>query len=167
MRRALPAFLAACCPLLMMAPGASASSARSFLEQAIHYNTAEIRLGQLAETRGSSEGVRSFGRTLETDHSRINAQAIVLAKDMDIPVPDDTQGPGHKEYDKLSAMSGPEFDSAFVDAMILDQRRDMDAYQDEANVMNKSPLAKYAATSLPLLQHHLEMAESLEKQASR
>jgi putative membrane protein len=146
---------------------AFADSARSFLEDAIRGNNSEIKLGQLAQQKAASESVRSFGRTLQTDHSKGNEQAIALAKQMQITPPTDATTEADKEYDKLSKMSGAQFDSEFTSYMVQDHRKDIAEYQEQAKDKSDLKVAQLATETLPTLQHHLELAQSLQKQASR
>ena len=65
-------------------------------------------------------------------------------------------------YDRLSKLSGGQFDEQFVKAMVTDHKKDIAKYEKEAK--SKSPLADFAKETLPTLEHHLQTAETLEKQ---
>lgn len=135
----------------------------AFIRQAIAGNLAEIKVGQLAQQKGASEGVRNFGTVLEQDHSTANRQAMSAAAALGVTAP---AGPSRKEeaqYRHLASLSGARFDEAFVKAMVEDHRKDIAQYEKQAKAAGKGPAASYAGTSLPTLQKHLRLAESLER----
>jgi putative membrane protein len=43
---------------------------QKFLKGAIEGNLSEVKMGELAQKNGGSDGVRSFGEMLQQDHSR-------------------------------------------------------------------------------------------------
>ena len=52
---------------------ASDRASQTFITKAIEGNLAEIQLGQLAQQKGASDGVRNFGQQLVADHSAANS----------------------------------------------------------------------------------------------
>ncbi|HKA74242.1 MAG TPA: DUF4142 domain-containing protein, partial [Xanthobacteraceae bacterium] len=60
--------------LACAAPAARAQNKgdQAFLKKAIEGNYAEIEMGKLAQQKGASDGVRSFGKQLEQDHAAAN-----------------------------------------------------------------------------------------------
>eukprot|EP01035_Chromulina_nebulosa_P014559 gene14559-19263_t len=54
----------------MLAGPALAQNDKAFLRDAIKGDNSEIALGKLAADKGASEGVKSFGMTLATDHAK-------------------------------------------------------------------------------------------------
>jgi putative membrane protein len=63
-------------------PAASAKDKPSdaFLKKAIEGNFAEVSMGDLAQKNGQSDGVKSFGKMLSTDHAAANQKAMDAAK---------------------------------------------------------------------------------------
>jgi putative membrane protein len=47
----------------------------TFLKKAIEGNYAEVGMGDLAQKNGQSDGVKSFGKMLSTDHAAANQKA--------------------------------------------------------------------------------------------
>ncbi|MGH8181650.1 MAG: DUF4142 domain-containing protein [Steroidobacteraceae bacterium] len=138
----------------------------AFIQKAIAGNLAEIKVGQLAQQKGASEGVRNFGTVLEQDHSTANQQAMSAASTMGMTASAEPSPKEQAEYRHLAALSGAEFDEAFVKAMVKDHKKDIAEYKKEAKAASNSPAASYAETSLPTLQKHLRLAESLERHPS-
>jgi predicted outer membrane protein len=70
-------------------PAASAKDigSETFLNKAIEGNYAEISMGELAQKNGQSDGVKSCGKMLSTDHETANQKAIDAAKAMGMNPP--------------------------------------------------------------------------------
>src|ERR1043165_10126944 len=72
----------------------------AFLKKAIQSNFAEVSMGDLAQKNGQSDGVKSYGKMLSTDHAAANQKALGAAKDLGMSPP---AGPNAKQkaaYDK-------------------------------------------------------------------
>jgi putative membrane protein len=144
---------------------AADTKADAFMQKAIEGNLAEIKVGQLAQQKGASDGVRHFGSVLEQDHSAANQQAMTAASSLGMTPPSEPSPKEQAVYQHLAALSGSQFDKAFVKAMVKDHKKDSREFKKEARASN-SPAASYARTSLPTLQKHLQIAESLERHPS-
>lgn len=152
---------------ILSAPLALAASPepQAFMQKAIAGNLAEIKVGQLAQQKGATEGVRHFGTVLEQDHSQANLEARQTANSMGVTPPSEP-GPGDQAtYRHLASLSGTEFDRAFVKEMVKDHEKDIAVYKKEAST-NISPASNYAKQILPDLRKHLQLAEALERNPS-
>jgi len=164
MKTLVGSIMAAALASMLAVPLALGAGTRpdSFMKKAIEGNLAEIKIGQLAQKKGASEGVRHFGTVLEQDHSTANSQAMTAASSMGVTPPAEPSLKEQAVYRHLAALSGSKFDKAFVKDMVKDHRKDIAEYQKEANA-SSSPAASYAQQSLPTLRKHLQLAESLER----
>jgi putative membrane protein len=136
-------------------------ASESFLKKAIEGNYAEINMGELAQKNGQTDGVKSFGKMLSTDHTAANEKAMEAAKTMGMTVP---TGPNTKQtadYDKMAKMSGAQFDKMFAEHMVADHKKDIAEYKKEAKM--KDAASEYAGGQIDTLQKHLDTAKSLEK----
>jgi putative membrane protein len=136
-------------------------SSEKFIKEAIQGNLAEMQVGQLAQEKGSIQGVRDFGAMLVKDHQMANEKATQVAQHMSVTPPDK---PGQKQtavYDRLSHLSGPKFDREFTKSMVKDHQEDIAKYQQESLLSGAA--ADYAKQTLPKLHEHLKTAEELEQ----
>jgi len=151
--------------LVCAAPAAWAQNqntgGQAFLKKAIEGNLAEVEMGKLAQQKGNSDGVKSFGKTLEQDHSNANQKAMSLAKDMGMTPPTEPNRKQKADYNRLSKLSGDKFDREFARHMVTDHKQDIKEFQKEAKKTNERP-ASFANDTLPTLQKHLDMAQQLE-----
>ena len=62
---------------------------------------------------------------------------------------------------KLSALSGAAFDREYMSQMVKDHTAAVALFQGQATSGADADLKNWAAKTLPTLQHHLQMAQSL------
>ena len=138
----------------------AAKSPQDFIKDAIQGDNSEIMLGQLAQQKGNSDAVRNFGQTLVKDHSAAKDEAISVAKSLGVTPPDDASPAAEEEKNRLSSTSNQNFDREFAAGMVTDHQKDIQEFQDEASA-NNGPASAMAAKQLPVLQRHLQIAQSL------
>lgn len=148
------------------ATSAKEQPGQQFITKAIEGNLAEVQLGQLAQQKGASDGVRSFGQQLATDHTAANQRATAVAGQMGVTPPSEPNKQQKAVYDRMSKLSGDAFDRQFVKHMVDDHKKDIAEYQKEAKRRN-DPAAGYASETLPTLQQHLQTAQSLAKDSAK
>jgi putative membrane protein len=139
---------------------------KDFTKQAAEGDLAEVRLGQLAQDKGSSDAVKDFGKRMVAEHTKANEQLTSIATERNMEVPRELDKHNQKIYDQLSKLSGDEFDRAYAKDMVNDHRDNMDLFQREASGGQDGILKNFASSSLPTLQDHLKMAKDLQKTVS-
>jgi putative membrane protein len=150
---------------VMLSLSVSAASAKdkpseAFLKKAIEGNYAEVSMGDLAQKNGQSDGVKSFGKMLSTDHAAANQKAMDAAKGMGVNPPSGPNAKQKADYDKMSKMSGASFDKMFATHMVADHQKDIAEYKKEAKT--KDAAGEYASGQIDTLQKHLDTAKSLK-----
>jgi putative membrane protein len=133
---------------------------QKFLKDAMEGNLAEVKMGELAQKNGGSDGVRSFGEMLQQDHSAANEKAESVAQSAGMTPPTEPNRKQKADYDKLSKLSGDKFDREFVNHMVMDHKKDIREYERAAKKKN-DPTGDYADETLPTLRKHLDTAQSL------
>lgn len=194
-----------CCSLLpslaqtvpgqSQSPTSSTDTDTSFLTKAIEANAAEVELGKMAESKSENPRVRKFAQMMAKDHTsaldalRRLATAGMPANPSEGTGTETAQLPTNiplsKEHEelrnRLSRLSGDDFDREYMNAMIQEHRKDIREFEKEANSANDSyrrqkPQAVAGNTSmvtqemimardlLPILKVHLQHAEALERE---
>lgn len=147
------------------APHKTASQAdQKFVTNAIEGNYAEIAVGKLAQQKGTTEAVRNFGQTLVTDHSANNDKAKQVASELGVTPPSGSSVMEKGTYLKLKVLSGKSFDRAFASAMVKDHKADIKVFQKEA--AKSDAAGEFAKQTLPTLQKHLQLAQSITPPAT-
>jgi putative membrane protein len=137
------------------------TSPKHFIHESIQGNLAEVKMGDLAQHKGASQGVQDFGATLAKDHAAANDKAKQAASALGLSPPSSPNAKQKSMVTELSALSGEHFDQQFIKSMVKDHEEDIKKYEQAAS--GSGPAAEYAKAVLPDLRKHLEMAQSLEK----
>ncbi len=146
---------------LSVAASAKDKPSEAFLKKAIEGNYAEVSLGDLAQTNGQSDGVKSFGKMLSTDHAAANQKAMDAAQGMGMSPPSGPNAKQKADYDKMSKMSGAAFDKMFAAHMVADHQKDIAEYKKASKMRDVA--GEYASGEIDTLQKHLDSAKSVKQ----
>src|ERR1700676_3733819 len=152
-------------------PKASAATTKSrpamgdahFAKEAAQGGMAEVKLGQLAQEKGSSDSVKSFGKRMVDNHSKAGDKLKEVASRENISFPTDISAKDQGTYDRLSKLNGAAFDRAYARDMVKDHETDVAAFQKEATAGKDDLLKGFASETLPTLQDHLKQAKEMMK----
>jgi putative membrane protein len=134
-----------------------------FAKEAARGGIAEVKLGQLAEEKGSNDTVKSFGKRMVDDHSKAGDKLKEVASRESITLPTDISAKDQATYDRLAKLNGTAFDRAYARDMVKDHETDVAAFQKEANAGKDDSLKSFASETLPTLQDHLKQAKEMMK----
>ena len=140
------------------------SGEERFMKEAASAGLMEVELGKVAAEKGSHQRVKEFGKRMQTDHSKANTQLKKIASSKGVDLPTEPSGEHKSTMDKLTKLSGAEFDREYMDAMVDDHKEDIEKFQTQADKGKDPELKKFASENLPILKKHLELAQSTEKQ---
>ena len=133
---------------------------QTFITKAIEGNLAEVQMGQLAQEKGASEGVRS-----KQDHAAGAQKATAVATQLGVNPPTEPNKNQKAMHASLGKLSGQAFDRKFASEMVKDHKKEIAEYQKAAKKQG-DPAGAYASETLPTLQKHLETAQALTKATS-
>jgi putative membrane protein len=151
---------------------ATTMSDSEFAKTAAEGGAAEVKLGQLAEQKGTDQQVKDFGQRMVTDHTKADdSLESAAAKDkVTAPIPAQLNAKDQATYDRLSKLSGAAFDRAYARDMARDHVTDVAAFRHEADSGKDASIKAFASQTLPTLEDHLkqarEMMHSVSKTAS-
>lgn len=149
--------------------GATAMSSgdRDFIEDTIADGEAEVELGRLAQQRATSADVREFGGMMVRDHQKAGEQLKQIARSNKLTAPPHADEEHTELRDRLSKMSGAEFDRAYINAMVDDHQKAVNELEDKAEADNDTELKRWAAQTLPAVRQHLERAKQIQQNLGR
>ena len=101
------------------------------------------------------------------DHTKAVEELKQIAGKESVPVPESLDSKHRSRVDKLSKLSGADFDRAYVKDQVKDHQQDVKEFQLEAENGTDMNVKSYAAKTLPTLQQHLEMAKNLNSQVKK
>ena len=136
-------------------------SDNEFAKIAAEGGLAEVKLGQLAEEKGSLQAVKDFGKRMVTDHSKADDSLDAAASKDKITLPSEMSARDQAVYNRLSKLSGEVFDRAYAREMVRDHIADIAAFRHEANDGKDTSIKSFASQTLPTLEDHLKQARGM------
>jgi len=137
---------------------------REFVSKAATGGTAEVELGRVATQRAVRPSVRSFAERMVADHGRANAELAALARRKGLEVPTALEPSQQAMRDRLSGLSGPDFDRAYMSEIVRAHTEDIALFERAAEISSDPDLKAWAARSLPMLRDHLALARQVNSE---
>src|SRR3954447_11415969 len=106
----------------LVATGAYAMPAGTFLKTAAGADHAEVGAGNLAADRGASAAVKDYGRRLASDHGAHLQKVQALADQMHVSLPAGPPPDARAEARRLERLHGRAFDRALARAMVTEHQ---------------------------------------------
>jgi len=159
--------------LLTLVAGAQTQSANrmthdnNFMVKAAEGGMAEVELGNLAVSHASDPKVKEFGQRMVTDHTKANDELKMIAKRKGDSLPPVISARDQATKDRLSKLSGAEFDRAYMSDMVKDHKADVSEFRKESNSGSDADYKAFAAKTLPTLEEHLKLAEETDSQIKK
>jgi putative membrane protein len=137
---------------------------QSFVSQAGVIGKAEVELGQIALKNTQDENVRKYAERMVKDHGAADKKLKAIAAKENLQAPQ-ALDPEHESLKmKLQGMTGPQFDREYMKAMAKGHEKAV-ALFEAASQQPQMPaeLKQFAASTLPVLEQHKEMAHSMHE----
>ncbi|MCC7702987.1 DUF4142 domain-containing protein [Janthinobacterium sp. GW460P] len=135
---------------------------KQFLTKAADAGSTEIAASKVAQSKSSNAEVKKFADAMVTDHTKVADELKQLASSKQIEV-SDQPGAKHKaQIDKLSRLEGAQFDKEYAATIGVAAHKDaVKLFTDASQKASDPDIKAFAAKTLPALQHHLDMANTL------
>jgi putative membrane protein len=161
-------FWAICCSVVLSGALYAQSTKLStgdkqFLKMAAESNMTEAHLGQMAEAQASDDTVKSFGKTVDQDHTHAYAELSKVAEKLSQPIPKGIDIRRDPAIEQLMRMKGNSFDRSFVRDEIRDHQKVLAEFKREAEHGANPDVKAFAQQMIPTIQNHLQKAEDLAK----
>lgn len=143
------------------------SSDRDFLENAAQAGHLEVEGSKLALEKSSNAQVKEFAQKMIDDHGKAGQKLTDLAKQKGFDAPTE---PSLMQQAKLKTLGLRDegFDKAYADGIGVSAHEDVVKLFQEASTDAKDPDVKQFATeTLPTLEQHLQMAQTLQQSVSK
>ncbi|HTC62971.1 MAG TPA: DUF4142 domain-containing protein [Candidatus Saccharimonadales bacterium] len=137
-----------------------------FAKMAARGGLAEVKFGQLAEEKGSTQTVKEFGKRMVTDHSKADDDLKTIGTEDKISLPTELSAKDQTAYDRLSKLSGEAFDRAYAQDMVRDHSADVAEFRMESKDGKDTSIKNFAAQKLPTLEDHLKQAREMLRSTS-
>ncbi len=142
--------------------GQLSSSDYKFAKEAAMGGMFEVNLGNMAGSNSRNPAVQQFGQHMVKDHGDAGQKLQQIATAKGATLPTELTSKQQHEIDRLSKLSGTEFDKAYVSLMVKAHKTDERLFKKGSADIQDADLKNFFATTLPTIQEHLRMAEDLE-----
>jgi putative membrane protein len=144
---------------------------KAYLEMLHHGNQMEVQLGQLAQQKGVSKGVKDFGARLVKDHQAADQKVMTYATTKNIQLGEPKVDSDFKKtmrnasdaaMAKLQSLQGPAFDRAFLAHMVGHHDSDIaKVMAGQQQFASNAELKGQLDNLLPTLKKHRDEAYRL------
>ena len=134
-------------------------------------NKADSAAGALAATKGTSADVKRFAKLMMSEHHALRLQGQQLAKKLNVtpeaPANDPVAPMAQQEMSTLeSTPKGAEFDRAYIDQEVTAHKAVKDLLDQSKDAAQNEELKALIGKAQPVIQKHLDQAESIQKKLS-
>lgn len=150
--------LASTVPLPQTVPSVSAPDQR-FIEQAASTDIFQIKSAQLALDRSRNPRTRRYAQTMLDDHTASGQKLMALAQANGITLPT-AMGPEQDRAYAAIENTRRIFDSEYFRQEALAHQAAISADEAEINSGYNNDVKAFAQEQLPILEHHLQMAQA-------
>ncbi|MEO5569637.1 MAG: DUF4142 domain-containing protein [Bacteroidia bacterium] len=134
-----------------------------FVTDVADINYAEIKLGELSQTKGVSAEVKEMGKMMVTDHTKANSELMALAQKKGFSFPEGASNDVISDYNSMNDLKGLDFDKKYCDKMVSGHKDAIDKFEKAATDCQDAELKTWAANMLPALHMHLDHSQKCEE----
>jgi putative membrane protein len=141
-----------------------APSTQDFVTEAAQSDMFEIQSSSLA-LANSDVPTKAFAQQMITDHSKTTAElkSAVQGGSVHATLPTTMSSSQQNMLEKLRGLHGADFTSQYHSDQVSAHKDAVSLFQRYSKGGDNATLKNWAGTTLPALQHHLDLAENLNK----
>jgi putative membrane protein len=144
---------------LTVSPAAAQSVASDsvFIQRASSVGLLQVKIGQLAEKKGTSPAVVEFGKRMVAEYSKANDEFKAAAKLAGFPAPALMRQDQHI-FDRFNRTGRSSFDKAYMAEMVERHNEEVRLFQEESAGGRVQSLKQLASKMLPEMERRLSLA---------
>lgn len=132
------------------------------LKQLAQANLAEIKAGQMGASKAQNPEVKKYAQKMADDHQIMLNELKSLAKSKDVALPQDVNARDFAGMKMLEHASAGEFDKKYMDEMVKDHEKDLQAAQNIAAKAKDAQFKSAVEHASTKIQEHLSLAKSVQ-----
>jgi putative membrane protein len=143
-----------------------APTTADFVKEVAISDMFEIDSSKLAQDKGNAPE-KTFASQMVTDHTKTSTElkTLVSSGKVKADLPTALDSSHQSKLDKLKGESGKDFSSDYGSMQVSAHKDAVSLFERYAKGGDNSDLKDWAGKTLPVLKHHLEMAENLKKKS--
>jgi putative membrane protein len=134
---------------------------REFVKNVVESTATEAHLGKIAQDKGSSDAVKELGKRMAEANTQTSQQLKQAAAALNVPVSAEPPRKAKKAEDKLSKLSGADFDRAYAKMTADEQKQVVKQFEREAKSGKVPGVKDFASKNLSAEQERQRQAEEL------
>ena len=139
-----------------------APTTADFVQEAAVSDMFEIQSSQLAMDKFSGTE-EDFAKMMIKDHTKTSPELKDLATEANVPVPAAMDASHQSMLVKLKALRGGEFRKMYFSDQVSGHKDVVSLFQRYGTGGENAKIKDWASNTLPVLQHHLDMAQDQYK----
>ena len=138
-------------------------STADFMVKVADVGMTEVKLGSMAQDKGTSQRVKDFGSMMTKDHSKAGDELKSLASQKNVTLPSAVGEDHQRKIDDLNKKTGKDFDRAYMDMMVDGHQSTVNDFQRASKNTTDTDVKAWVDKTLPTLQMHLNSAKAIKK----
>jgi putative membrane protein len=140
-----------------------APTTADFIKEAAMSDMREIEAAKIAQQKGDAEE-KKFAAQMITDHTKTSSELKgMVSADMKAALPTSLDDASQKKLDKLKDAKPDDFAGQYDPMQVSAHKDATSLFERYAKGGDDPKLTDWAGKTLPALQHHLEMAQEMNK----
>ena len=137
-----------------------APTTNDFVTEAAISDMFEIQSSKLAQSKLRGQDM-DFAAQMIADHTKTSSELMENAKGANIAIPAKLDSTHQSMIDKLSGLNGDAFRREYLSDQVSAHKEAVALFKRYGTGGDNAKLKTFASTTLPTLQHHLDMAQGL------
>jgi len=134
-------------------------SEKQLLQKVAAADKAEIEMGQLAQSNGSSDNVKQLGQKLVDDHTQNNQQLQQIAQQKGVQLEDQEKPDEQAAKAKFEKMKGAQFDKVFLQHERDDHAKLLKELQQQQDQVQDPDVKSFLSQTITAVQQHLQATQ--------
>jgi len=160
-----------CLPMGLAAAQKEKSEAKggqdaTFVMKASESDMAEIAMGKLAMQHAASPAVKQFAQKMVEDHTASSKELMQIVTKSGVPAAKHVSSHHKEMIEKLSNLKGADFDKMYMSGQVKAHMTAVKLFRDESQNGQDANIKAFASKTLPIIEHHLKMAQQIAGKSS-
>jgi putative membrane protein len=140
-----------------------APKTEDFIKEAATSDMLEIAAAKISQEKGDANE-KKFAEQMITDHTKTSTELKGLVpSDMESAIPSSLDDSSQKKLDKLRDTKPEDFAGEYDPMQVSAHKDAVSLFERYSKGGDNNKLKDWAGKTLPALQHHLEMAQEMDK----
>jgi len=134
-----------------------------FMTKVSDVGMTEVKLGQMAQDKATSQRVKDFGAMMVKDHTAAGDELKNMARQKNVTLPETMSNDHQKKTDDLNKKTGKDFDKAYIKAMVDGHQSAVSDFEKASKNTKDADVKAWVDKTLPTLRMHLDSAKAIQK----